>query len=145
MRHNQVEKEHMGQYTEFVFAVKLKRDTPKNVIEILKFLKEDTDEEEYDVPELPKHDFFNCDRWSMLFLSDSAYFDGITNSILEFDNITESYFLTVRSNLKNYDNEIVKFLNWIKPYIDNIGHSFLGYFKYEECDNPRLIYYDEIK
>ncbi|EMH2709981.1 hypothetical protein SI855_002732 [Clostridioides difficile] len=130
----------MGYYTEFVFAIELKKDTPQNVIKILEYMLDI----ENDILELPEHDFFNCYRWRMLFLSDSYYFNGITNSIFKFNNITESYFLTVRSNLKNYDNEITKFLNWIKPYIDDIGHSFLGYLRSEECDSPNLIYYDEI-
>ena len=48
------------------------------------------------------------------------------------------YFLNVRCNLKNYHEEIEKFMNWLCPYIETEG--FLGYMRYEECDNPTLIY-----
>jgi transcription termination factor NusB len=131
----------MGMYTEFIFAVELEKSTPKNVIEILQYMAN----HENDMPELPQHEFFKCDRWDFLLSCDSCYFSGITNSIIEFDDIIKRHFLTVRSNLKNYDGEIRKFLSWLKPYINDKDHSFLGYFRYEEDDEPNLIYYDEIE
>ena len=86
----------------------------------------------------PNHPLFETDRWRMLFTSDSYYFDGITNSVLDYDGIAEAYYLTVHSNLKNYDDEINKFLDFIRPYLDTKG--FLGYYRYEEDEDPVLIY-----
>lgn len=67
--------------------------------------------------------------------------------------------LTIRSNLKNYDQEIQKFLHWIAPFSQTgiftpgtskspptgPGRNFAGYFCYEEADRPTLIYFREGK
>lgn len=132
----------MGYYTEFVFASKLKKSIPKTVIDILEYMVNMDFESE--IPELPEHNFFQCERWHVLFVSNSYYFSGITNSIFKYDDIPKTYFLTVRSNLKNYDNEIRKFLNWIEPYIYDGKDSFLGYWRGEESEKPHLIYSDDM-
>lgn len=132
----------MGMYTEFVFASELKRDLPSEVEQVLKTMTEGYGFDELLI--IPDHDFFKCDRWTMLFTCDSYYFDGKTSASFEYDNISKSYYLTVRSNLKNYDSEIEKFLQWIKPYLDIYGNKFLGYYMYEEYESPTLIYSDEI-
>ena len=91
-------------------------------------------------PELPPHEFFSCDRWGMLFTMDSYYFDADTHSILRYDDIAEQYFLNIQSNLKNYDSEISKFIDFIMPYVDAMKGDFLGYSRYEEDTEPTLIY-----
>lgn len=130
----------MGMYTEFVFAIELKKETPKDVINVLKYMTEEELTEDIKIESLPKHSFFDTRRWEGLFISDSDCFDGITNTILKFDPLTESYCLTVRSNLKNYDNEIDKFIDWIKPYVEGSWYKFLGYKRNEENKEPKLIY-----
>lgn len=133
----------MGMYTEFVFAIELKKETPKDIIKILAFMVDESEEEEYPT-DLPKHEFFETARWNRLFISSSSYFEGITSSKLIFDDISKTYFLTTRSNLKNSNKEIEKFLNWIKPYIEGYGHKFLGYTRHEEDKEPTLIYLDSL-
>ncbi|MGL5151574.1 MAG: hypothetical protein ACRC7N_13505 [Clostridium sp.] len=130
----------MGMYTELVLSCELKKDVPNEVIKVLEFL---TRENELEV-ELPNHKFFECDRWKWLFTMDSYYFSGVTHCIFRFDDISKTYFLTTRSNLKNYGSEIQKFLNWIYPYIDEC-EDFLGYYRYEESREPELIYLSELK
>ncbi|HBG5345126.1 TPA: hypothetical protein SOK46_002689 [Clostridioides difficile] len=133
----------MGMYTEFVCAIELKKDTPKEVINILNNMIEG--EDRYDIT--PPHPFFECRRWRWLFIMDSYSFSGRSNTMFEYDDIAKTHYLTIRSNLKNYDDEINKFLNWIKPYIQIHceDDEFLGYSRYEECRNPELIYYNEIQ
>ena len=50
--------------------------------------------------------------------------------------------LTGSSNLKNYGGEINKFLLWIAPYLHTGADykEFLGFTRYEEDDDPTLIY-----
>lgn len=128
----------MGMYTAFHFASELKKDTPKEVIEILKFM----DRQKEECPkQLPEHNFFKCNRWGYLFTMSSYYFDAKTSHFFEFDVITDSYFLTVTSNLKNYDNEIELFIDWIHPYLAKYDGDFLGYSRYEETEEPTLLYY----
>lgn len=131
----------MGMYTELVFASRLKRNTPQDVVDILRAM---TEEEGYELLNIPGDNFFKCDRWRWLFTCDSYYFDGETNTIFTYDDILKTYILTIRSNLKNYNLEIQKFLKWIKPYLDKYEDDFLGYYRYEEDESPTLIYMNNI-
>ncbi len=133
----------MGMYTELVCAFKLKQETPKDIIDILRFMARHEDIEEYEL-NIPDDEFFKCARWKWLFTSDSYYFSGDTHSTVRYDDISKSYYVTIRSNLKNYDDEIHKFLKWIKPYI-SYSDEFIGYSRYEECSDPELIYVSKIE
>ncbi|MCA1800256.1 MAG: hypothetical protein LC650_03090, partial [Actinobacteria bacterium] len=62
---------------------------------------------------------------------------GETSSSLNYDDIG-GWFLTIRCNLKDYDDEIEKFIDWITPYTDSTG--FVGYKRYEQDEEPTLIY-----
>lgn len=122
-------------YTELHFNSELKKDIPQNIIDILQYMIDHENE-----PALPDHEFFQTSRWSSLFTMGSYYFDADTHSTLRKDEITNSYFLCVRSNLKNYDSEIEKFINWIMPYLAKYEGEFLGFYRYEETETPTLIY-----
>ena len=73
-----------------------------------------------------------------MLVSDSYYFDSRTDSSMIMNTISKRYELNVRCNLKNYDYEISLFLNFIQPYLNTNG--FIGYTRYEEHENPMLIY-----
>jgi hypothetical protein len=124
-------------YTEIVFGVELKKDTPSDIIDILKYMLGGV-EDNPAVPPHPQHELFDTDRWHFMLCCESYYFDGITHSELAFDDISDSYYLTVRSNLKNYCQEIEKFMDFIQPYLETRG--FIGYTMYEEDGDPTLIY-----
>lgn len=127
----------MGMYTEINICFDLIENAPKDVVAILHYLIDRTT-----IPfiPLPEHDFFKCDRWDMIACSDSYYFDGSTNRKIVFDDISKTWKINIRANLKNYDSEIEKFLDWLEPYIDTKG--FIGYTRYEESEDPTLIYND---
>lgn len=137
----------MGMYTELVFGCNLKKNTPKEVIEAIEYMTgqrqyDDTVEPELNIINL-NHELFDCRRWSWMLNSDSEYFEGVSTSRIIEDNCFHDYRLSIRCNLKNYDNEIDKFINWIEPYIDCCGNELLGYKRYEENEFPTL-YYSEI-
>lgn len=125
----------MGMYTEIHFNSELKQNLPEDVVNILQYMIDSKNE-----PVLPDHEFFMCDRWRSLFRMDSYYFDADTHSTLRFDEISHAYYLCVRANLKNYDSEIEKFLDWITPYLAKDEGEFLGFYRYEENEQPILIY-----
>jgi len=117
----------------------LKKETPERIISLLdKMCKGDVIHEP-----LPNHPLFCTDRWSWMLISDSYYFDGDTRSTLRFDKIANQYYLNIQCNLKNYNREIEKFIDWIMPYIDNKPGSFLGYMRSELRNEPTLIYVKE--
>lgn len=129
----------MGMYTELNLGVNFRKDTPQNIIDILKYMLGDSPVRfEYIKPQLPEHPLFETERWAIMLVCDSYYFDGQTDSSIHYDDISESYYLNVRCNLKNYSSEIEHFLSFIQPYLYTDG--FIGYTRYEEDDDPTLIY-----
>lgn len=129
----------MGMYTELNIGVDLAPSTPDSVIKVLNYMLSD---EEVDV-ETPDHPLLQTERWRYMLGSDSCYFDGRTDSSMVRDAVTGVYALNVRCNLKNYDGEIFKFLDFIFPYV--ITYGFIGYTRYEESELPYLIWRDKDK
>lgn len=129
----------MGMYTEFNAALCFKKNTPSSVIEIIECLLGDKEWPE----KLPEHDFFKSSRFRMVLTCDSYYFPSISDSKMEQDRIDHRYHLNIRCNLKNYDDEIEKFLDFISTHIETEG--FLGYMRHEEFENPTLIYCEDGK
>jgi len=133
----------MGMYTEFVFGAELKHDTPKEVIGVLKYIILSNVIEKSPDMIIPKHPFFETDRWHLLGQC-SSYSFGFSASCskMVYDNITTSWLIAIRSSIKNYNNEIEKFMDWIKPYIKHGSgrREFLGYSLYEEAEEPKLYY-----
>lgn len=132
----------MGMYTELYIAVEIKKDTPEDVINILKYLFDhDRDDFRTEPENLPGHDFFKCERWMCIGSMASFYFQPKATS--KFYKQLEYYFITSRSDLKNYDGEIKKFLDWVMPYIEAYDGDHLGHYRYEENDQPTLIFYKD--
>ncbi|MEK4122066.1 hypothetical protein [Lysinibacillus sp. FSL K6-0102] len=128
----------MGMYTELVLSIELNEDVPSEVINTLKFMMNRYSDEDHVTP--PDHKLFKVsNRWRYMLNSWSYYFDGFSNSALQYDSIINSYFLVIKCNLKNYENEIELFLDWIKGYSKTSG--FVGYSRYEEDTEPTLIYF----
>ena len=125
----------MGSYTELNIGVRI-CPIPTVVQKLNYMLGEDTEDVHIDHPL-----FTDQTRWKYMLLSDSYYFDGKSDSKLFIDDLYPDdpmYYLNVRCNLKNYDEEIEKFMDWLCPYIETKG--FLGYKRYEQCNTPTLIY-----
>jgi hypothetical protein len=125
----------MGMYTEFHFNAELREDVPDDVLAVLDYMVND-------VPEpssLPEHPLFNCLRWRSMLRMDSYYFPADTHSTLRLDEGGERY-LCVRCNLKNYDDEIRHFVDWVTPYLNVLPGDFLGFSRYEESNDPLLIH-----
>lgn len=123
----------MGMYTEFVCAFELRKDTPPLFIDTIEYMTGQSDS----IMEISDHKLFECDRWKFMLKSDSYYFDGDTHSTIRKDQFG-TWIVTIRCNLKNYDNEIDRFIYWVKPYMESKG--FIGYKRYEEDKSPTLIY-----
>ncbi len=135
----------MGMYTELIFGAELKKDTPKEVIDIIQYMVGGDFEEDKEL-KIPEHNFFKTSRWRMLFTCSSYYF-GVNESLKKmwYDEISNTWRISTRSNIKNYDSEIEEFLEWIKPYIED-GSGDRGFYAivcYEEQEEPRIYYLSE--
>lgn len=126
-------------FTEFHFNVELVQNTPSEVINILKFMISEDRSKDESLLELPDHPLFETDRWRWMLLCDSYYFSADTYSTLRKDDIANAYFLCIRCNLKNYNKEIEKFVDWIDSYVYKESGGFLGFSRYQESQDPTLI------
>jgi hypothetical protein len=126
----------MGMYTEFLIKCRIRTDISEIEKKVLEYLFNGKSSELLLTPplELPNHEFFKCDRWYHIGKSNSCY--HIPYALSFFD----VRYLFSRSDLKNYDDEINKFLDWINPLIDETEGRFLGWIWYEAWDKPDLIY-----
>lgn len=126
----------MGMYTELIFGANLKKDTPTEVIEALKYMIGETKKKPINFP-LPDG------RCEWLFRGASYYF-GVNRPVskMMYDDIGGNWIVSTRSNIKNYEGEIEAFLEWIKPYIDggSGARDMYAIVTYEESDEPEIYY-----
>lgn len=124
----------MGMYTEIRINCKLKNDAPKEVINILIYLA--TGEDFYK-KSIPDHEFFKSERWEYIFRMTSAYFDDERcSAVVKWG---DHFRILSVSNLKNYDHEIQKFLEWLYPYVDAEPNEIFAKYRYEESEDDTLI------
>lgn len=125
----------MGMYTELVMNVSLK--LPPEALEIMEYM---CALNTYKPSRLPGHPLFETDRWDWMLRSCSCYFVPESHCSLIHQDLTGTYVFMCRCDLKNYTNEIGHFIDWLDPYVDEPSGHFLGYHRYEENDEPTLIY-----
>ncbi|MCP4475432.1 MAG: hypothetical protein GY821_12870 [Gammaproteobacteria bacterium] len=121
----------MGMYTEIYVNTDLKEETPQEVIDVLTAMcnKDYTAECLKDKPE----------RWSYLFNNGSHFTPYTECGMITKDEINGGYSILAKGDIKNYENEIEKFFDYIKPWCDD---DFIGYFRYEESREPVLVFTD---
>ena len=133
----------MGMYTEIYVKAVLKENVDDNVINILKYMlgMDDVELEDLDIP---SNSLFTTRRWHSMLRSGSYYHIPYKIKLLEYNDISENYYLVVRSDFKNYGGEIEKFFDWITTHVEKDGDkTFIGYSLYEEDDEPKLYYVEE--
>lgn len=124
----------MGMYTELVVATQV-RNVPE-AIAVLQFMAGVTET----TPPLPEHALFQTDRWDSLFTCNSHYFVPLSVVKLQYNDIAGAWSLISRADLKNYDNEVEKFIDWIRPYLDCSPGQMFAYSRYEEAAEPTIYY-----
>lgn len=123
----------MGMYTELAIGVRFKEDAPDTVIAAIQSMVDGGSVEGLD------HALFGKPRHRMMLRSGgSYYFDAQPCLVWRHDDIARSWFLTLWTNIKNYEGEWEAFLDFIAPHIDDQG--YVGHMRYEEEDHPTLLY-----
>lgn len=133
----------MGDYTALHLAVELRRDTPREVINLLKFM---TSGAEFPGIPVPAHPLFDeATRWDIMLRAGSAYhpFSGSLGNGIAQPLPGREYELTVLSSFKNYGGEIEKFVDFIKPYIYPHNPRWIGYAWPDWDDEPKPLYWKE--
>ena len=128
----------MGMYTEIIFGASLKSDTPKVVIDTLKYMIGKTKDR-------PSDFAFPISRFDYMLRSASNYF-GISEPVCKmwYDKISKNWIISTRSNIKNYCNEIEHFIEWIKPFVESGSgkRNMFAVVTYEEQEEPTFYYKD---
>ena len=137
----------MGMYTKVNLILPIKKDIDENTKNIIYdiFKGYGINDLKKEGIQIPEHPFFKPEtRIWFPNSGGSYYFTATSNSAIKYDALGEySMVLHIDTDFKNYDYEIGKFLNWIKPYLAINCQTFLGYSLYEEYLNPTLYYYKD--
>lgn len=129
----------MGMYTELYLGVELIANLPMGLKNWLFANNASEKKSIEEIRELCTDDELKASRLSTLH-GDSYYFDAQQHYSFIYDAISKAHYLTMGLNIKNYDDEINKFLKLIEPYISSLGH--IGHARYEEHDFPTILIYD---
>lgn len=151
----------MGMYTEFIFGCELSKATPRVCVEALDYVINGEEKKpKYEDPKNWEEEEFNknyiertlednaiksfidqYDFWRLF--KCSSYYFGAANPIGKFyyDHISDSYHISTRADLKNYEDQIETFIDYIKPFVKNgsgDGHQIFAYAQYEEDEFPTI-------
>jgi len=121
----------MGMYTEIYVNVNLKKETPDEIINVLQAMCSALVDQPV-LKSFPK-------RWQYLFSHNSYYVPWTFCRHLTYDNIGEQWSLLGKGDIKNYENEIEAFFEWLMPWIDGENGDFIGYYRYEVAKLPTLV------
>lgn len=141
----------MGMYTELQFTAEIDYEKHEEIIDILRYMTGDESVKRESLT-IPEHELFDTDRWEYMLRTSSYYFPGQPHYVLNEEHELNLVNLSVRTDLKNYGNEIQKFLDWIRPYVlaedrlrgsdkDAERRMFVGYMRYEAEVDPTIIYF----
>ena len=125
-------------YTELIFGCKLSKSTPKVCLDALNHVingKEDDTVSEEVQSFITKYSLdYLC--WC------SSYYFGVCESISKmwYDSISNSWRISIRSSIKNYNNEIERFLDYIKNYVERGSgdREIYAYVTYEKAEFPTI-------
>lgn len=131
----------MGMYTELVLKIEVNKGIDEKAFNVLHYMFGGGNGEGLE-NNLPDHPFFRLPRWSLIGKCSSFYHHpSNVNDWYDVDYSSTIYIFS-RSDLKNYDDEINHFLDWVKPYVVPATGSCLGWVWYEEDEMPTLIPYN---
>lgn len=128
----------MGMFTEFIFGCSLKKDTPQVCIDALDHVINGDDD---DVVSEEIQEFIK--EYSLYSLCRSAsYYFGVSRakSSMWHDHISEEWVVSIRSNMKNYDGEIERFIKYITPFVQSGSGplNIFAYVQYETTEFPTM-------
>ena len=132
----------MGMYTELILGCEFSKNTPDVLIKALDHVINYPEEEvDMNVQKFIREYDLNY------LLFGSSYYFGVNRSSAMFwkDTIDNSYHISTRSNIKNYTNQIEKFLEYIKPYVERgsgYEHRIYAYVQYESDEFPTVYAWD---
>lgn len=133
----------MGMYTAISLGVRLNDNLFDETKDTLNYMSSGEKEgEALHYARTNTHPLFKTGRWQHMLMRNSEYFDYKTDFKLTRDCL-DHYYLSGVCNLKDYDNEINLFLDWLNPFITTSG--FIGWKMYEEDNAPTILFKEDGK
>jgi hypothetical protein len=129
----------MGMFTELFLTCDIKKDAEERVI---RWLKAQVDDREIEVIRNLCPEELIGTNFEFGLLGGSYYFYGQPFLVFEYDHISQTYHLTLLTNIKNYSDEIRLFLDVISINLSAYDGEFIGYERYEENAVPDLLIYN---
>ena len=134
----------MGMYTEMYVKAIFKENLPNDVVNIIEYMLGMGDIKVEDL-KLPDHELFKTHRWEYMLRLASHYHTTFALNKFIYNEISENYFLVARADFKNYNGEIEKFFDWLKPYLQReFDKTLIGYSLFEGTTEPKLYYLEGI-
>lgn len=118
-------------YTQLIFTATLKADTPIEVINTIRIMLDEIEESDIIRPVFETSTGRNPLRGSG---------GPFSNPISYFKFKNNLWTLKNRANIKNYENEINQFLDWILPYIESCPNNIYATIRYEEDEGSTPLY-----
>lgn len=110
----------MGHYTMLEGDFVLKPDTPVSVWDALEGMAS-LDSDETQAAWGGEHPLFSCDLVARMFRSTSAYLEDEYDRRCVVDR--EARTLSLGFDVKNYDDEIQHFLDFISPHLESVSNG----------------------
>ena len=129
----------MGMYTELFVEGGLKAAAPQEIKNVIYYLFDQARDDHMKIQPIawPDHPFFTLPRWASIGNCSSFYHVPLSMSTCD-EQQGQLYFVS-RSDLKNYDNEIAAFLDWLRPYCQTLR----GWVLYEEDEAPTTFNHED--
>lgn len=124
----------MGSYTQVKLRVTLKKETPQRVLDGIGWLIYSG----MDAFKPDKHPLFQCSRASVM-LNTNRSFDSWEPPTTSPGSDEGTIVFTCHSDVKNYDSEWQKLLDYLSPWVEAQEDVPLGSFQPETRDKPSPI------
>ena len=128
-------------YTELIFEAELSKDTPKGLIDPFTTVSRKDTGIEVTSNKLEISKFIEKFDLNMLVNCCSAYFPAQQSFFnMYYNKYSDTYGIFIRSDLKNYEQQINEFLEFIKPYVvmGCGSNDIYAYVLYELDEQPTI-------
>lgn len=115
----------MSYYTEIIFGARLKKDTPKNIIDTLRYVanagttdsisSDNNIESDDPIVAVDNKLIEDYELWNVI--CGCSYYFGISEPVHRMWKEDDEWRLSIRANCKNYTGRLEKFVEWIRPYV----------------------------
>lgn len=110
----------MGYYTRIDVDLRLRVDTPAEVVQTLLWMAGIIGQDIEPHPPLPDNELFRTERWAIMLRCSYAHHQPIRT----WDPRTRR-LLVKDSHFKHHDSEIPAFARWVLPYTEAQPHPFI--------------------